>query len=401
MSNILIRVLVFCLIAAVFLKVETGCAHSLKHCAKLFSLPNIKLRVQVYGMGLLAENYLGSFVLTVSDRVCVSSFFHPSSQLRQSVFSDFVSGFPASKAQHCTDEAGYLTMRFKSGAEKEASTTQSLVDSVALWRLFSGWSPGNKKLLVSSPLFQYGRPVVAAAHTVIQTRQYSMSGKSNRRLIRSVIWAEDRSDGAQEQLPYGKLTLSNSHGSVQISDFDPMRFFLQIVDRRGKFKEGRQFEFYAFTAIATLPVLMLFHKLAVDDGEESMLEDERYMTGSAGCLVANKGRVAIVTERFSGKKNFPGGSVDSPETPREAAKRETFEEAGLDVRVGRLIKQFPNNYCLYRCYANSPAEKLAPKRWLEIKTAEWHDPHKLKSENWRYHNFKYQQGIMLKELKKP
>lgn len=60
----------------------------------------------------------------------------------------------------------------------------------------------------------------------------------------------------------------------------------------------------------------------------------------AGCLVIDNGKVlllrrGIVPQR--GRWTFPGGYVDLGETPAQAAVRETREEVGMNVRLGRVF----------------------------------------------------------------
>ncbi len=60
----------------------------------------------------------------------------------------------------------------------------------------------------------------------------------------------------------------------------------------------------------------------------------------AGCLVIDRGRVLLLRRGIEpqiGKWTFPGGYVDLGESPAAAALRETREEVGMQVELGRVL----------------------------------------------------------------
>jgi 8-oxo-dGTP diphosphatase len=60
----------------------------------------------------------------------------------------------------------------------------------------------------------------------------------------------------------------------------------------------------------------------------------------AGCLVIDRGRVLLLRRGIEpqiGKWTFPGGYVDLGESPAAAALRETGEEVGMRVELGRVL----------------------------------------------------------------
>jgi ADP-ribose pyrophosphatase YjhB (NUDIX family) len=65
----------------------------------------------------------------------------------------------------------------------------------------------------------------------------------------------------------------------------------------------------------------------------------RVLVGAAALLRDVEGRVLIVEPNYREGWTLPGGTVESDagESPRRGARRETAEEIGLDVELGRLL----------------------------------------------------------------
>ncbi|MFH8294246.1 NUDIX domain-containing protein [Streptomyces sp. NPDC018059] len=65
----------------------------------------------------------------------------------------------------------------------------------------------------------------------------------------------------------------------------------------------------------------------------------RVLVGAAALFRDVEGRVLLVEPNYREGWALPGGTVESDtgETPRQGARRETLEEIGLDVPLGRLL----------------------------------------------------------------
>ncbi|BCL26584.1 NUDIX domain-containing protein [Streptomyces aurantiacus] len=65
----------------------------------------------------------------------------------------------------------------------------------------------------------------------------------------------------------------------------------------------------------------------------------RVLLGAAALFRDTEGRVLLVEPNYREGWALPGGTVESDagETPRQGAHRETLEEIGLDLALGRLL----------------------------------------------------------------
>ncbi|GGF69163.1 NUDIX hydrolase [Alteromonas lipolytica] len=81
----------------------------------------------------------------------------------------------------------------------------------------------------------------------------------------------------------------------------------------------------------------------------------------------------LVKHRLSGKLDFPAGGVQSGESPRCAAHRETWEETGFNVEVGRLLTYTASGMPVFECTGEPTMTALATEAaapdWAQIEVA--------------------------------
>ncbi|WP_405823956.1 NUDIX hydrolase [Streptomyces sp. NBC_01390] len=65
----------------------------------------------------------------------------------------------------------------------------------------------------------------------------------------------------------------------------------------------------------------------------------RVLAGAAALFRDADGRILLVEPNYREGWALPGGTIESDdgETPRQGARRETLEEIGLDLELGRLL----------------------------------------------------------------
>ncbi|MGI8874281.1 MAG: NUDIX domain-containing protein [Egibacteraceae bacterium] len=124
---------------------------------------------------------------------------------------------------------------------------------------------------------------------------------------------------------------------------------LVVAGRNPRDPEGRSTEFFA-----TLPLKVVAAAVVCRDP---------------------LGRLLVVHDSFKGWWTIPGGVVDADEAPRDGARREAWEEAGVRVEIGDLLAVFayswPDRVLLL--YAATPRgdDPPAPVHTHEISEAAW------------------------------
>lgn len=109
---------------------------------------------------------------------------------------------------------------------------------------------------------------------------------------------------------------------------------------------------------------------------------------NAGCLVRLDGRLLVIRHLRGGKLGLPGGRPEAGETPACTAHRETWEETGLDVRVGPLLRVLGNGFHVFACEAPAGTEPrpiaLPPQARNEVTAIEWRRAEEIDAGDWRF-----------------
>ena len=101
----------------------------------------------------------------------------------------------------------------------------------------------------------------------------------------------------------------------------------------------------------------------------------------AGCIIQTEHGI-VMSENNSGELQFPVGKRNNDPTWESVAKRETMEETGIDVTVGKLLQDWAN-VRFFSCTANTTIvfDKLVPPDVGEVKRVLAVNPHTMMDHN--------------------
>ena len=78
----------------------------------------------------------------------------------------------------------------------------------------------------------------------------------------------------------------------------------------------------------------------------------------------------MVRHRLSGKLDFPAGGLQGDESLRCAAHRETWEETGFNLEVGKLLTYSSSGMPVFHCKGEASmtalAEQVAAPGWAKV-----------------------------------
>ena len=108
--------------------------------------------------------------------------------------------------------------------------------------------------------------------------------------------------------------------------------------------------------IASLPLFLILTSLPPLVAQETpacgvLPGLESSLLGNAGCLIKIDDEMLVVQQCQTNLLSPPAGTAKEGETAQCTAHRETWEETGVEVRVGRLLKTFDNGFHLFHCMA--------------------------------------------------
>lgn len=125
-------------------------------------------------------------------------------------------------------------------------------------------------------------------------------------------------------------------------------------------------------------------KCAIEPG------DSTAHIGNAGCIIQQNRKILMPRHKPTGTWNLPGGTSEPGESAQCTAHRETWEETGIEVVVGPLVRKFENGFYLYRCSLKTPVTDIEKPVVLpelsknEVTEIRWMDPKTIKIKDYRF-----------------
>ena len=117
-----------------------------------------------------------------------------------------------------------------------------------------------------------------------------------------------------------------------------------------------------------------------------MTPDTKRIEVVAAVIFDEQGRIFATQRGYGEWKDwweFPGGKIETGETPQQALKREIREELEAEIEVSELMKtidyDYPNFHLTMHCFK---CRLMGGVTLLEHEAAKWLTPSELASVNW-------------------
>ncbi|MCC2604958.1 NUDIX domain-containing protein [Planctobacterium marinum] len=113
-------------------------------------------------------------------------------------------------------------------------------------------------------------------------------------------------------------------------------------------------------------------------------------TGNAGCFIRVNEKLLTLGNIQTGRLDVPGGTADEGELAQCTAHRETFEETGFNVEVGKLLGIAENGFRIYQCQladeVGEDIDRFPVPDWTkhEVAFIKLTDPFDTLASEWRY-----------------
>src|SRR5690606_32082707 len=97
-----------------------------------------------------------------------------------------------------------------------------------------------------------------------------------------------------------------------------------------------------------------------------------------------------IEHRLTGKLDIPGGTSEGDESAQCTAHRETWQETGFNVKVGKLLGVKDNGFRFYQCQLSGDftgeLKQFSVPDWSanEVTAIQLKDPFVTRDTDWRY-----------------